>query len=123
MFIAIDFDGTCVDHRYPEVGNPAPNSIETLKALNLAGFNLILWTMRSEEKLQDAINWFKDNDISLFGIQRNPTQDSWSSSPKCYAHVYIDDAAFGAPLIKPEGFARPCIDWSKVRDYFLGVSA
>ena len=115
MYIAIDFDGTCVDHRYPDVGEDAPLAVQTMKELVADGHLLILWTMRSGGFLSDAHDWFKDRGIPLFGSQKNPTQDGWTSSPKCYAHVYIDDAAFGAPMIHPEGFARPCIDWRNVR--------
>lgn len=50
--------------------------------------------------LQDAIDWFKKYDIPLFGVneKKNPTQKDWTSSPKPYAHIYIDDAALGVPL-------------------------
>lgn len=114
MIIAVDFDGTCVDHRYPDIGEDAPFATQTLKELAANGHLLILWTMRSGGFLGDASDWFKDRGIPLYGIQKNPTQAGWSSSPKCYANVYIDDAAFGAPMIHPEGFARPCIDWRRV---------
>jgi hypothetical protein len=50
----------------------------------------------------------------LYGINRNPEQDAWTSSPKAYGELYIDDAAFGCPLMFPKGFARPCVDWKKV---------
>lgn len=119
--IAVDFDGTCVDHRYEKNVKDVPNApyaTQTLKELTDSGARLILWTMRSGNKLDEAVQWFKDNDIPLWGIQRNPEQDSWSQSPKAYAQIYIDDAALGAPLIKPPGFARHCVDWLAVRKYF-----
>lgn len=118
MIIAIDFDGTCVDHCYPVIGKNNPLAVETLKDLIKLGHKLILWTMRSDKELQDAVTWFKNNDIVLYGIQSNPEQYTWTTSKKCYAQLYIDDAAFGAPLIKFELFNRPCLDWSKVREYF-----
>ena len=52
--------------------------------------------------------------IKLFGINTNPNQLSWTESPKAYADIYVDDAAFGCPLIRPEGFKRPCVDWETV---------
>jgi hypothetical protein len=109
---AIDFDGTCVKHNYPEVGNDV-GAVPTLKRIVEEGGKLILWTMRSGPSLNDAINWFKKNNITLYSIQRNPTQDMWTSSPKAYAHVYIDDAALGCPLIYPSN-ERPYVDWSKI---------
>ena len=118
MIIAIDFDGTCVDHRYPLIGDPAPGAVETLRAL-AKKHQLILWTIRSGTFLEDATDWFAKHGIELYGVQENPQQRLWSSSPKAYAHIYIDDAGFGAPLIYPNGFARPCIDWAKVKERFL----
>lgn len=114
MVIAIDFDGTCVAHEYPKVGKDI-GAIPVLKRLVDNGHQLILWTMRSGDYLHDAVNWFKENNIPLYGIQRNPTQDAWTTSPKAYAELYIDDAALGAPLtnIGVEN-ERPYIDWEKI---------
>ncbi len=116
MYIAVDFDGTCVRHEYPKVGKDI-GAIPVLKDLVAAGHELILFTMRSNDKLQDAVDWFKDNDIKLYGIQTNPTQKNWTSSPKCYAHLYIDDAALGCPLV--EGESRPYVDWFEVRHMLI----
>ena len=51
FIIAVDFDGTCVEHDYPAVGLDVENAVETLRALNKAGHRLILFTMRSGAKL------------------------------------------------------------------------
>ena len=118
MLIAVDFDGTCVMHRYPEVGDDCPHAVEVLKALVEKGNGLILYTMRSRKELQDAIDWFAEREIPLYGIQYDPTQAVWTSSNKCHAQLYIDDAAFGAPLLHPEG-ERSCIDWLKVKEALL----
>lgn len=118
MYIAVDFDGTCVEHRYPEVGPNVPHAVGVLKDLVAAGHDLILFTMRSGEPLQDAVDWFKDHGIPLYGVNTNPTQTEWTQSPKAYAHVYIDDAALGCPLIlPPEGATRPYVDWPAVRTH------
>jgi len=120
--IAVDFDGTCVYHSYPEVGGDI-GAVPVLKRLLLCGHKLILFTMRSGKELQDAIDWFKNNNLQLYGVQYNPTQASWSASNKCYANLYIDDAALGCPLIPyeydegPNGEyidARPFVDWQVV---------
>lgn len=115
--IAVDFDGTCVTHEFPDIGRDI-GAIPVLKDLVRHGAQLILWTMRSGESLDAAIKWFNDNEIPLFGIQSNPTQSTWTSSPKVYAKIYIDDAALGAPLIYPEG-QRPFVDWKSVRQMLL----
>lgn len=120
MIIAIDFDGTCVDHVYPNVGRDVPDAVNTMKELVDVGHKLILWTMRSGDTLDDAVKWFRSRGIELFGIQRNPEQDSWTSSNKCYANLYIDDAAFGCPMIFPKGFNCECVDWKAVRKEFFG---
>ena len=137
MTIAVDFDGTCVSHEFPLVGNDI-GSVQVLKKLVDAGHNLILWTMRSDKKnvskegpiqenrdlsldyLTQAIEWFKTNDIKLYGIQRNPTQDRWTTSPKCFAEIYIDDAALGCPLKYDESISgRPFVDWAEVEKMLI----
>ena len=108
---AIDFDGTCVDHRYPDVGPSLPSAVAVLSRMASDGHRLILWTMRSGKELDDAVEWFRANGIPLYGIQRNPDQDTWTASPKAYAQVYIDDAALGAPLMQLAWMKRPGVDW------------
>jgi len=142
MEIAIDFDGTCVTHEFPKVGRDI-GAVPVLKELVANGHNLILFTMRSDIEsptgddesiimkggnyLTDAVNWFKDNGIPLYGVQSNPTQQTWTTSPKAYAQLYIDDAALGCPLIYGnfgecgEGgyYDRPHVDWDGVRQYLV----
>ena len=114
MYIAIDFDGTCVTHDYPRMGKEI-GATKVLKRLVEAGHKLILNTMRSDKELQDAVNWFKKNGIELYGVNENPTQKGWTNSPKVYAHMYIDDAALGCPLINaPELSDRQFVDWDSV---------
>ena len=114
MIIAVDFDGTVVEHVFPKVGREVPNAVAALRLLVENGHSLILWTMRSGKHLEDAVAWYSERKIPLFGINTNPTQASWTTSPKAYAQVYIDDAALGCPLIQPEGFARPCVCWTTI---------
>lgn len=134
MDICIDFDGTCTTHDFPRIGKEI-GSAPILRELVLNGHDLILFTMRSDidkvkipngsnlcdipgNYLTDAVNWFKANDIPLYGIQSNPSQHSWTSSPKAYGHLYIDDAAIGCPLVYPlEG--RPYVDWVKIRKMLI----
>ena len=116
--IAVDFDGTCVTHEFPKIGREI-GAARVLKLLVDAGAKLILWTMRSDScGLSDAVQWFASHDIPLYGVQRNPTQGSWTSSPKAYAHMYIDDAALGCPLREGLPGERPHVDWDVV-EYML----
>lgn len=138
MIIAIDFDGTCVVHEYPYVGDDVPGAVDVLKELVAAGHQLVLFTMRHDKGLEDAVGWFKQNDIPLWGINTNPEQRSWTGSPKAYAHIYIDDAALGCPLTnfteeqlfgriarwdKIGSQGRDFVDWVKVRQLLFEKGA
>lgn len=131
MDICIDFDGTCVAHEYPNIGKDI-GAVPVLKELVENGHRLILFTMRSDRKkkkkvdgqevmveenvLTEAVQWFADNDIPLYGVQKNPTQRFWTSSPKAYGHLYIDDAALGCPLVLDDPDSeRPYADWVRIR--------
>lgn len=129
MIIGIDFDGTCVTHEFPKVGKDI-GAIPVLKELVRKGHKLVLFTMRSDIEnpqsddynihpvggmyLTDAVNWFKENDIPLWGINKNPEQHTWTHSPKAYCQLYIDDAALGCPLIHDKDIERPYVDWRMV---------
>lgn len=119
MIICVDFDGTIVDHCFPEIGQPVPGAVKWMKRLNKYGAKLILYTMRSDSKLfktalTDAKKYMHDNGVALYAVNENPTQSDWTDSPKVYARIYVDDSAFGCPLIHPKGFNRPCVDWGEV---------
>ena len=122
MDIAVDFDGTCVTHEYPKVGEDI-GAVPVLKALVEKGHRLMLWTMRGNKPtsegvntLQDAVDWFKKNDILLWGINENPEQklSGWTNSNKQYAQLYIDDTALGCPLMYDWGIEKPFVDWREV---------
>lgn len=141
MVICCDFDGTCVTHDFPLVGKDI-GAVPVLKELVENGHQLILWTMRSNRPkggaisdptihdvtgnfLDDAVKWFERNEIPLYGIQENPTQKEWTTSKKCYAQLYIDDAALGCPLLYPKNYSeydlvplsdRPFVNWKMVRN-------
>lgn len=125
--IVIDFDGTCVEHKFPAIGRNI-GARPVLRELVKAGHRLILSTMRSDIKvvqgsehkeiiaqpgnyLTAALGWFEENNIELYGIQTNPSQKRWTSSPKAYGHLHIDDAALGCPLIYVAG-GKPYVDWT-----------
>ena len=118
MYIVIDFDGTVVTHDYPRVGKDI-GAVPILKRMVENKNKLILFTMRSGKELNDAVNWFKENEIPLFGIQTNPTQHEWTTSPKAYGQLIIDDAALGCPLIVSDLSNRPYVDWVIVEEYLV----
>lgn len=130
--INIDFDGTCVTHDFPNVGKSI-GAEEVLKELTDKGHQLILFTMRADREelkptgdetiqdvvgkfLSDAVKWFQDNDIPLYGIQCDPNQCNWTTSPKSYAPLMIDDSALGCPLKYDKTMSdRPFADWKAIR--------
>lgn len=125
MIIAVDFDGTIVEHKFPEIGRPVPGAFRWLKAWQKAGAKLILWTMRSDGRsgegrengpmLTEAVEFCRSHGIEFWGINQNPEQVAWTQSPKAYAHLYVDDAAFGCPLRESKRLGdRPMVDWKSV---------
>lgn len=118
MFVAIDFDGTIADHVFPEIGDPVPGAIEWIKKFKDAGAILILWTIRSDggkngDALTAAVNFCAESGIKFDLVNENP--QSWTNSPKPYAHVYIDDTAFGCPLLEnPRKGGKPLVNWEEI---------
>ena len=122
MIFNIGFDGTCVSNNFPEVGHDI-GAQEVLKKLVKNGHQLILFTVRANNSegnyLDDAVQWFKDNNIPLYGINKNPKQQTWSTSPKPFANYMIDDTALGCPLILDRTKSQvPFVNW-KLIDKFL----
>lgn len=118
IYIAVDFDGTCVTHEYPYMGRDV-GAVPVLKELVEQGHNLILYTMRSGRLEKEAVEWFKENGIPLYAVNSNPTQKKWTKSPKVHADIYIDDGALGCPLIYSESCGQPYVDWTKVREWLV----
>ena len=123
MVIGIDFDGTCVTHEYPEIGESI-GAEKVLRDLVKNGHQLVLCTMRGHKPyegrdlLQEAVDWLEKNGIKLIGVNRAPVQDTWTDSPKPYAQMYIDDAALGCPIIESDISDRPYVDWDKLDKIF-----
>ena len=68
MTIAIDFDGTIVEHRYPKIGNEIPFATDTLKMLMKDHHRLILWTVREGELLKEAVEWCRERGVEFYAI-------------------------------------------------------
>ena len=76
---------------------------------------IVLLTQRDGKELTDAIKWFSDNKIKLYGINDNPQQNTWNKSRKVYADIYIDDRNLGCPLTTHKSLSsKPFVDWTKV---------
>ena len=115
VIVAVDFDGTCVTYEYPNVGKEI-GAAPILKKMTENGVKIVLCTMRDGKLLEDAVKWFSDNNIPLYGINKTPGQYKWTTSPKIFANYYIDDSAIGTPLLldtNNNGF----VDWEKMKPY------
>jgi len=133
MVILVDFDGTCVTHEFPNVGEEI-GAAPILKELVKNGHKIVLFTMRCDHDftpqgnqpendypastyLTDAVNWFKKHNISLHGLNTNPGQEKWTSSPKAYGDLIIDDTALGCPLLYDKKISsRPFVNWAEVHN-------
>ncbi len=96
MIIAVDFDGTIVEHAYPKIGKPIPFAIETLRMLHNDGHRLLLWTVREGKLLQEAIDYCEQNGIYFFAANANFPEENRENSPrKLMADLFIDDRNLG----------------------------
>jgi hypothetical protein len=97
MRIAIDFDGTIVENNFPGIGKEMLFAFETMKELQRQGNQLILWTYRSGEALQDAVDFCKDRGVEFYAVNKNYPEEEYdhSISRKVDADIYIDDKNFG----------------------------
>jgi len=100
LIIAIDFDGTIVEDAYPKVGTPMIFAFETIKKLQGDGHRLILWTYRSGRKLQEAVDFCKENGIDFYAINKNYPEEEFDEklSRKIHADLFIDDRNIGGFL-------------------------
>lgn len=98
MIIAVDFDGTIVQHRYPKIGNEIPFAVQTLQMLQREGHRLILWTVREGRLLDEAVAWCAERGLEFYAINRDfPEEDSTGKgfSRKVKADLFLDDRSFG----------------------------
>lgn len=99
MIIAVDFDGTIVEHRYPSIGKEIPFAIETLKKLSKENHRLILWTVREGRLLEEAVNFCRERGLEFYTVNRDyPEEEKGKNnhySRKLKADVWIDDRNVG----------------------------
>lgn len=100
MTIAVDFDGTIVEHRYPEIGAEIPFATETLKMLTADRHKLILWSVREGELLDEAVNWCKERGVVFYAVNKDYPEERGAEnnnhfSRKIKADLFIDDRNIG----------------------------
>lgn len=123
MIIAIDFDGTICRNKYPEIGEPIPLAIESIKELKERGHDLILWTCRQGELLDDAVKWCEEHGIPFDLVNEHEPNNLKAfggvAGNKVFANIYVDDRNLGGfpgweramELIKE--VEAPKLEWTK----------
>ncbi|MCQ2342756.1 MAG: hypothetical protein MJZ75_04610 [Paludibacteraceae bacterium] len=99
MTIAVDFDGTIVEHAYPAIGKPIPFAIETLKKLQLEQHQIILWSVREGQLLQDAVDYCHGRGLDFYAVNSNFQDEQaihdGNTARKLTADLFIDDRNLG----------------------------
>lgn len=99
MTIAVDFDGTIVEHAYPRIGKEIPFATETLRQLIQDRHKLVLWTVREDELLQEAIDWCRERGVEFYAINRDYPEEEREKnnhfSRKLKVDIWIDDRNIG----------------------------
>ncbi|MEQ8714427.1 MAG: hydrolase [Cyclobacteriaceae bacterium] len=100
LVIAVDFDGTIVDHEYPRIGAEKLFAFQTLRALQDKGHRLILWTIRDGKTLEDAVEYCRSNGIEFYAVNENFPNEGFEpgQSRKVNADIFIDDRNVGGFL-------------------------
>lgn len=112
----IDFDGTLAEHGHGmKISDEVPDAISVCKELIEFGHKLILNTCRGGKDLLAAKDWCLSKGLKFYAYNNNPGQRSWTTSPKIFADIYIDDRCLGCPLIFPGKGRRPYVDWKVIR--------
>lgn len=94
LTIAVDFDGTLVENRYPKIGKPILFAFEALKKLQQEGHQIILWTYRSGVKLQEAVEFCESKGITFYAVNKSYPEEEYEEevmSRKILADLFIDD--------------------------------
>ena len=95
--IAVDFDGTIVEHEFPGIGKEKLFAFQTLKELEKLGARLILWTFRAGKELDEAVEFCRENGIEFYAVNKNYPEEIFDEtvSRKIDADIYIDDKNIG----------------------------
>ena len=95
--IAVDFDGTIVDHEYPGIGKEKLFAFRTLRELEKLGARLILWTFRTGKELDEAVEYCRKNGIEFYAVNKNYPEEVFDEtiSRKIDADIFIDDRNVG----------------------------
>jgi hypothetical protein len=126
--IYLDFDGTVVEHAYPEIGALNPGSMRVIRGLQDAGHKIILNTYRADladGSLEEALNFLNNPQFDLLTISEmtelkiNPPVWNWESSMNNKI-LYIDDICEGTPMIRNIQLEYGMmVDWKTLEEWFI----
>jgi hydroxymethylpyrimidine pyrophosphatase-like HAD family hydrolase len=116
MIIAVDFDGTIVENRYPKIGKEILFAIDTLKALNKMGHQIILWTFRTGTQLEEAVAFCEDRGVEFYAVNKSYPEEVYDEtiSRKINADLFIDDRNIGGMLSWGEIYQKICPEESGI---------
>lgn len=92
--IAVDFDGTLCENKYPEIGEPKNNMLDYVKVRREYGDKIILWTCRVGEMLENAVKWCAERGLEFDAVNENlpeVIESFGGDTRKIFANEYIDD--------------------------------
>jgi hypothetical protein len=106
MKIYLDFDGTVVEHYFPEIGAENPHAIQVIARLQAAGHDILLNTYRADidqKHVQEALDFIHSLDVLAHPIEKFLPQ---KLEPRAFDieiakesnQLYIDDIAEGIPM-------------------------
>jgi hypothetical protein len=133
--ICVEFDSTIVQNKFPDIGDPLPGAIDSLKEFVELGGRLVLWTSRGEPMppkegesepeepprnyLEEAVEFLRDQGVDIWGVNENRGQKYYSTSKKIIGSMYIDKRAVGCPCVQlPDGSFQ--VDWDVIRKTVSG---
>ena len=92
--IAVDFDGTLCENAWPNIGAPKETVIDYIIHQKQTGAEIILWTNRRDERLDEAVAWCKEHGIEFDAVNENLPRIIKAFGGDCrkvYADEYLDD--------------------------------
>ena len=98
MIIAVDFDGILCESAFPKIGKPHYPMVSFVRELIDEGHEVVLWTSRVEQQLDEAVAWCEDRGLHFCAVNDNAPSNKKKyegvySTPtrKIFADIYIDD--------------------------------
>ena len=113
MYIAVDFDGTIVEHKFPHIDKEMPFATATLRRLQEDGHKVVLWSVREGKLLDEAVEWCAQHGVNLYAANKEFPEETIETrhySRKLKADVFIDDRNLGG-----------LPDWGRIYEMVNGI--